>query len=337
MPDDIEVNPAAGLQPLWNQAIVNARRRAGIRPEAVILDQNPVGGFEAFLQDAALKKQSTASKYDTQIMGQIWSIKIHDRVLKAMAAHPGEIIKGIELEIENWPENWAESSAVGFTFTEDGSLRNNGTEAVSHPNNTRGLLAVTEQLWKKFNIQSDKNFSDRTSIHVHANVFDFTGAQFKAITLLYQVFEELLFAYVGDDRANNIFCVPWNQAGLTYGNYTRVFDRARVWQKYTALNLLTVGQLGTVEFRHMHGHADFTLLAHWIQIIEDLVTTAKKADTTEIYKRVMALNTSSEYYKFLCDVFPQEHEFLVRTSREWEAHMIYGVIDAKLNAIGEQV
>jgi len=332
MPDDIEVNPAAGLQPLWNQAIVNARPRAA-RPIAGILDElAPVGGFEVFLQDAALKKQSTASEYDTQIMGQIWSIKIHDRVIKAMAAHPGEIIKGIELEIENWPENWADSSAVGFTFTEDGSLRNNGTEAVSHPNNTRGLLAVTEQLWKKFNIQSDKNFSDRTSIHVHANVFDFTGAQFKAITLLYQVFEELLFAYVGDDRANNIFCVPWYEAGVTAFNHQLMVKSPRGWNKYTALNLAPVASQGSIEFRHMAGHADITKLAGWLNIIDDLMLSAKKTDYNSVIDRIQNINTNSQYAEFLYSIFPNTGSLL--KTADYERKMSRGVVEAKLALVG---
>jgi hypothetical protein len=261
-----------------------------------------------------------------------WGITPHEDVVKAATSHPGLQLFGVELEIENWPTHRLEASSPGIVFKEDGSLRNNGIEGITKPNTKFGALACVKKLWEKYSI-GEKNFSDRTSIHVHANVLDFTQDQLKTLVLLYGLFENVLFDIVEPERKNNIFCVPWSQAGLNAGNYTRVFARAANWQKYTALNLLTVTQLGTVEFRHMHGHADFVLLTHWIQVIEDLVTFAKKSNPEEIYKRVIDLNTSSEYYKFMCDVFQQEHEFITQVSKDWESHMVYGVIEAKLNAI----
>lgn len=253
-------------------------------------------------------------------------------VAKAIASHPGMQLFGIELEIEQFPVAEHEAKATGFVFKPDGSLRNNGIEAVSNPNTAIGTLNVTKQLWDKYNI-SDKNFSERTSIHVHCNVLDFNSEQFKNLVLLYCLFESILFDVVEESRKDNIFCVPWSQAGLHFGNYKRIWEQPANWQKYTALNLKTVASLGTVEFRHMHGHADFVLLSHWIKILEELMVFAKKSDSKEIYNRVLDLNTSSEYAKFLREVFPTQSDFLFEKSVDWQAHMIYGVIEAKIGTI----
>jgi hypothetical protein len=48
-----------------------------------------------------------------------------------------------------------------------------------------------------------------------------------------------------------------------------------VWSKYTALNLKRLEDLGTVEFRHLHGSSSAPLLDHWLTIIGRLYSLAQ--------------------------------------------------------------
>ncbi|HET8685593.1 MAG TPA: amidoligase family protein [Methanosarcina sp.] len=261
-----------------------------------------------------------------------YGLRIPEGIDKILKQHFGEVVMGVELEVENFPQD-IPAVAKGIDFTNDGSLRNNGIEAVTRPNTRPGTLNVVKEFWTKFKIENGKNFSDRTSIHVHANVTHFNANQIQNLVFLYCLFEDILFDVVGEDRRDNIFCVPWSQTGLHMGNYHRIWTSAAGWQKYTALNLRPVASQGTVEFRHMYGHADFELLSSWLLIIEEIMQAAETMDNEELYKRVLNMNTSSEYGDFLAQVFPQSATFLTARSPDWRSHMIRGVIEAKLSSV----
>lgn len=304
----------------FREVLRNLRANNHLAPAAGPIEQDwfPI---EAVITEKENKKsQSTVAAF--------WGLRPPARVAKAMASHPGSIIKGIELEIENFPVGLEDAEATGFSFVSDGSLRNNGVEAVSYPNNTAGILAVTKALWTKYGI-NENNFSDRTSIHVHANVLDFSQDQYKAITLLYQVFEELIFDFIGNDRADNIYCVPWYDAGLTAANHNRIFERPRNWQKYTALNLQPTCEKGTIEFRHMHGHANFELLTAWLAIIDDICLSAKNGSYAELMQSIKDINTTSQYHQLLVRNFPNSHQYLM--TNNWEKKLSRGVVEAKLS------
>lgn len=253
--------------------------------------------------------------------------RIHPGVAKAMAAHKDQIIYGIELEIEKWPVPARELDAVGFTFTEDGSLRNNGYEAVSIPNSKVGILNTTAALWKKYGI-TERNFSDRTSIHVHANVLNFTLDNVRSLCIVYATIEDLVFSFVGEERRKNIFCVPWTEAGLRVGTINNIFEYARQWQKYTALNLLTMRTQGTVEWRHMEGHCDITRLENWITIIDEVMNYSRNVNPDELRKIIGGLNTTSEYGAWISSVLPKSHTLF--THDQIVKNLTRGVIETKL-------
>ena len=173
-----------------------------------------------------------------------------------------DIYMGIELEIEGW--QWSTGTVPGFSVHNDNSLRNNGLEWITYPTKLRHMEHLLSTFFKKFPVTQD-NYSERCSTHVHVNVQDFTPTQLTTLVLVYQLVERLMFRFVGNDRDSNIFCVPWYQAGNTYELVERLknFDANHIhqWQKYTALNLLTVEQKGTVEYRHLEGTGDVKRLS----------------------------------------------------------------------------
>lgn len=292
-------------------------------------------------QDAAVRGRRTEEEYNFLLkkkaqvdenvsLQSIYGIAPMAQAVQAMKAHPGANLFGVELEIEGWSTPIDESSATGFRFTTDGSLRNNGIEAISFPNSIQGTAKCVQLLWNKFGI-SAANFSERTSIHVHANVLDFTTDNLKTLMLVYATLEDLLFEFIGQERYKNIFCVPWSEAGIGVGRIRQVIDSPRGWQKYTALNLAPVRVQGTVEFRHMEGHCDPIRMNNWLVIIDDLMTFSKNNQFKDVFEVVSNLNNTSEYSAWAASVLKNSiHIFSAEAIRNKLAR---GVIEAKLMTV----
>ena len=182
---------------------------------------------------------------------------------------------GMECEIESIRN--PEPSYHGFTTTTDGSLRNNGYEFISQPLDKETLLGCFKKLHAtlEFHDKTDA-FSPRTSTHVHINCRTLTPAQTKQIVLFYALFEEFFFAFVDPVRRSNIHCVPLTETflpALYHRNLNAMIDG---WHKYTALNLIPLVKLGTIEFRHLQGTDDPELTRQWLSCLERLWTLAQK-------------------------------------------------------------
>lgn len=240
-----------------------------------------------------------------------------------------ELIVGLELEIEGWVGR--SRDYTGFNFDTDGSLRNHGIEAISLPTKSKFVQALLEGFYKD-NVVTKDNYSERCSTHVHVNVLNFNLDQLASVAMLYQVFERLIFNFIGDDRDKNIFCVPWYQANIN----TNLVDVIRTgkwrnlqrWSKYTAMNLLAVTNRGTVEYRHLGGTCDVERIMAWVNILGCLHDYASKNSVEDIEKIVANLNTSSAYDVFLQSVFGPWSKYL--KTGDFQIAMENGVIDAKI-------
>lgn len=232
------------------------------------------------------------------------------------------LLYGVELEIENCNEDW---NTAGFKVVTDGSLRNGGLEFVSSPMTYSNMAYALETFFNKnkpveikddhHNTTDDSNYSDRTSIHVHTNVNDLTLKQLMGLCLIYEVFEKLLFTYIGNDRDKNIFCVPWSETTLTYSALPELIgvNGAGViknWEKYTALNLIPVSTQGSIEWRHMHGTADLQFILTWLRLIGHIYKYIQNTDIEEIKSNFLGMNTTSAYDHLLDRVFSYDADKL---------------------------
>lgn len=226
-----------------------------------------------------------------------------------------DLVVGMELEIENVGSSDTAEDMINpsiWRFTEDGSLRPQrlSWEFISNPLRMNSMIAELEHFFTK-NQFNDHNYSDRTSVHVHANVTDFTQAQLATLCLAYTVFEDVLFEFVnhfnqreeqGYCRDTNIYCIPWTQCRMNAEFVRQLFantnSAVKVWQKYTALNLLPIREHGTVEWRHMHGTNDLVKLKKWLNIIGAIMLFAKKTDFEDMEKTLQTLNDTSMYQQF---------------------------------------
>lgn len=187
-------------------------------------------------------------------------------------------IAGIECEIESVKEV---NFMTGFHKTQDGSLRNNGLEFISKPMNKDVLLTHFEQLHAGLKLGEDP-FSVRTSTHVHVNVASLDVNAAKQMLLFYALFEEFFFMMVKPERRENIHCVPLTETYMPsmYGKPLETL--VKNWHKYTALNLKRISDLGTMEFRHLHGTNNVKELHQWLSTLENLWVMSQREDLTNM-------------------------------------------------------
>ena len=243
---------------------------------------------------------------------------------------------GLEIETERIPLIPDNYYVVGMTGMGDNSLRNvdglHSWEYLTKPADFPTTMTILQRFFAKSKF-TDKNFSERCSIHVHANVQDLTVTQLKSICFLYQVCERLLYGFIGQERESNIYCVPWNQTTLHYGLMDKLENilTLKRWMKYTGLNLLPLFVTGTIEFRHLHGTADLTKIATWLQLIACIMLAGKQANSEELEKEITELNTNSEYRAFFYRIF-REYSAALDTP-ELHSYLETGVMEAKYSLL----
>lgn len=200
---------------------------------------------------------------------------------------------GIELELENVtgyevPHNESQyfliSSAPGWAVKRDNSLRNNGIEFISLPSEAHNIETKVLDLFAQPNSKKWKT-SSRTGLHVHVNVRDFTWPEIRALVATYCLLEPALFAWVGKEREENIFCVPYYRTPRTVLNFMPLQSNLPMpeavqqvgtnWCKYTAFHLGPIYKFGSVEFRHAPSWTEPYRVASWAKLCEKIVTYAK--------------------------------------------------------------
>ena len=248
------------------------------------------------------------------------------REVQYNSINPSQIM-GVELEIEH-----AATFAVvdGMHTTDDGSLREDGVEFITAPMNYQSMMSCLSDFFKG-NHPTDDCYSERTSIHVHMNVQDFSLEQLANLTLLYQTCEYLLYDFIGHDRDKNIFCVPLNECMVSRNAATSFingdYSPVHRWLKYTGMNLAPIRTIGTVEFRHMHGNADLAFISQWLRILIQLLHTAQKMEYAQLFEIIVKLNSSSAYEQLLHMIFGDETKAII--TPDYKTKLSYGVLAAK--------
>lgn len=198
-------------------------------------------------------------------------------------------IVGLEVEVENVVVRHTYAAGKNFWDAKgDGSLRNNGMEFVSYPVMTDSLVTCVESFYS--NIPPQFTFGQRTSLHVHVNVRDLSWDQFRTFLLAYCLTESVFFDVAGPDRAGGIFCVPILETQYP----TRIIGKIGTsgtnliptWEKYSALNLFRLRDLGTVEFRHLGGTRDKSRVWLWLKLINCLSKFARSVDSKDFFNLI---------------------------------------------------
>ena len=195
--------------------------------------------------------------------------------------HPHTSV-GIEVELEGIPRRGVDDVQLKrWNIVADGSLQN-GTEYVSEP--VWGT-AITDALDELRDVLAEQtpHVSFRTSVHVHVNILDMEPEQLARMIKMYILYEPALFRiHETWNRKDCIFCVPCRRSRHIlegYSSFMRDLARARcsgsyIRSKYSAMNINSASQLGTLEFRHMGGTTNVDEIDAWINIILQLKAAA---------------------------------------------------------------
>ena len=217
---------------------------------------------------------------------------------------------GVECEVESLAWDQIAKMPPTIQVHEDGSLRNNGREFVSSPQSLEDTMVSFEQLHKLLVYQHpEQAFSSRTSIHVHMNCQPLDETVVKRIMLFYALFEEVFFELVEPSRRNNIHCVALTETALPDRYGMSLANLHSSWSKYTALNLLPLSNLGTIEFRHMQGHNDPKVLREWLTVLDRLFHLASN---TELTGKTLTRNNMVSWFAFLFGHTQRFQELLSR-------------------------
>lgn len=213
---------------------------------------------------------------------------------------------GIEIEIENV----GPARPHGWVVVADGSLRNNGLEfKTAYGHRVWGVYESVDSLQKLLKESYKPSFSERTSVHVHMDVRTLTLEQLHILFLVYLIFEDSLFRFAGEKRKHNIFCTPFlNSSTLHVDSEVKISSEIvknfiEMASKYTAFNLSSIREFGTVEFRHMEGNYDPERIFKWVCLLGLLKTYSKSVSVLDLERGIINLKSLSHFQEFGKQVF----------------------------------
>ena len=179
---------------------------------------------------------------------------------------------------------------------EDGSLHDNGCEFTLRiplfgedlRKALHGMMAfaATQKTWKA---------SLRTGIHIHLDARDLTRHQLLGLLGYYILFEPAIYSWIGAGRHANNFCVPWYkyEGSLDQGerilrlmrkfaeganvSQESILHECDEFHRYAGLNLKSLAEFGSMEFRHLETAINYDLVKDWINIIMSLKKAALEA------------------------------------------------------------
>lgn len=259
---------------------------------------------------------------------------------------------GIEVELENAKQLWSLPddlyNAFNFLWAakEDGSLRNNGREYITRlgasNSNCPIFLDIFDDYLEFASPKSEANA--RTGLHVHLNAGHWPLTKLLNFLFLYSILEPAFFEVSGN-RCENLFCVPWQENRRTLGEviyevlqhsqngtYTKNW-RWRNYSKYCALNLSTLSQLGTLEFRMHYGTKDSAVIKRWVNTICNLADYAENSNLVENFISFRSQRYDWKYRQLFSIVFnqyPALNEEIVRACKEATINTLRGFVPDKV-------
>ena len=196
---------------------------------------------------------------------------------------------GIEVEAEfSEPTNYEEVHHLWYT-TGDGSLRGFGVEFISpkpwdkETAKESYAFLLAQSFWQNY-----FRASPRAGIHVHCNVTSWSVDRVLRFLVAYYLVEEVMLHNCGEDRKGNLFCLRMNDADSVLDAVQDLIDhklgdlrRNFNTYKYAALNIASIGKLGSVEFRALPSNGSIQEFSDWLDMIDNLSEYSKKEQSLE--------------------------------------------------------
>lgn len=179
--------------------------------------------------------------------------------------------------------------------------------------------------------------SYRTSLHVHLDMND-TSFPEDLLTFgsVYGLVEPFLYSFVGEGRNYCNYCIPWYKHPQQFENFLWLVARHKEGSneivshlkngkgnKYSGLNYFSIGDFGTVEFRHAPVTMPRDKILIWINMIMRIKqwVLAHKLLPPDVAD--LAVNIGP--VRFLQEVFQTQYHAATRTSRDIEGDFWNGM------------
>ncbi len=210
---------------------------------------------------------------------------------------------GLEIETElnkGIRDNW---DTKQWVVKGDGSLRGNGYEFVlPAPVSEAGLEKAVSYWSKTMKEQGLKcNESDRTSIHVHKNVQNFTVLEAINGACLYWLAEPFLVEFCGSSRKGNNFCLTLQDADGIHSQFIAGIKQGKTFSniqeeayRYSSQNLAAINRFGSLENRLMRGTDDPEEIINWAKAYNTIINAGKNYKNPSDIVNTLA-NKGSKY------------------------------------------
>lgn len=214
---------------------------------------------------------------------------------------------GIEYEIE-FLGNLPETCPPEWYSKNDGSLRN-GIEYVSAtPIPVKRLERHAGALIESL-LSCAPYISNRTSTHVHVNVSRNRLKGLYSLIMLYYLFENILVATQPRHRVGNLFCLRARDAETLptkfmvefFENKLKILPSAFRDIKYSALNILPIQQLGSIEYRFLGTSLDPLFISGWATLLHNFTQRGMMYDVEDI-RGALEKDNPDVYYRIFQDL-----------------------------------
>lgn len=258
---------------------------------------------------------------------------------------PHKGVFGIEIETESLEPYDTPVSSI-WKVDDDHSLRNFGREYIlSKPCTFEAVDAVLDE-FEEITIKRGLKFiPDRTStsVHVHVNMQNETLVTLGNFMTIFTLFEDILLDFCGEHRRSNMFCMTSRYAGGVYRRYREFFAEIEKGstssvlnlreddQKYSALNIVPLQKLGSIEVRTLNGVTDKVKIKEWIGIINSILVASKTPGLTPSVILETVRQEQGPFFEFVFGAYAMKLKspdmFLRIEKSLWYAASIAGDID----------
>lgn len=194
---------------------------------------------------------------------------------------------GVEVELEHHEEVVDLPTPVRkfWRAEEDKSLRRNGVEYVfREPLLKEEAFKAIDMLGAHVDKTNKVYDVGRAGVHVHVNVGDLKVRELVNFLALAHVLDDLLVHWCGERRKGNLFCLRLRDAEFVTDAIVSALDNKDLDMfhtdrlRYASVNLKSIPQYGSVEFRSMRSDGDWEALKVWVGVLLRLKEVAKVID-----------------------------------------------------------
>lgn len=184
---------------------------------------------------------------------------------------------GIELELENVPNELWSTNFRFWKVVSESSLRSAGAEFVlKEPLNGAMLFRAIGELFNN-ELLKECDPSWRCGIHIHIDVRSWSLEKFIAFNTVYLAREMELFSKYGQDRLYSNFCIPFNfqPEMMRYVFSGDILAIPSAGCKYSALNYRSIKTFGSVEWRAANATTSSAIMREMISDFCDIIVEAE--------------------------------------------------------------